>query len=149
MVDSQAAADRKDRHTIRGRKFRYVEDDVDEVNHRQSECLGVAGSSSCYYFDGLKGRRNGATVLVFGELSHFCEKCFAGEFAKDSEGRLTGTPDCDGRPDLYVYNEVIHVPNDAINEGKELLEQGSNEGAVGPGSRVLEGERRLPSRRGW
>ena len=112
MVDSQAAADRKDRHTIRGRKFRYVEDD--EVNHRQSKCPGVAGSSSCYYFDGLKGRRNGATVLVFGELSHFCEKCFAGEFAKDSEGRLTGTPDCDGWPDVYVYNEVIHVPTDAV-----------------------------------
>ena len=112
MVDSQAAADRKDRHTIRGRTFRYVEDD--EVNHRQSECPGVAGSSSCYNFDGLKGRRNDATVLVFGQLSHFCNKCFAGKFAEDEHGRPTGIPDCDGPGDVYVYNEVIHAPNDAI-----------------------------------
>ena len=81
----------------------YREDDA--VDHYGLPVVTkVDGSSSCYYFDGAKGRyaENRPPILVYGELSHFCSCCFAGNL-----------DDCDSTSkDGYFVHEITMTRED-------------------------------------
>ena len=125
--ERKAQRARKNRHTISRRTFHFVPDDA--VDHYGLPVVTkVDGSSSCYYFDGAKGRyaENRPPVLVYGELSHFCSCCFA--------GNLDG---CDSTSkDGYFVHEITMrreeghgvaasraaAQNERVARGKKLIE---------------------------
>ena len=92
----------------------------------------IPGLKSHYYFDGVSGRRNNASTLTMGELSHFCAACFAGNL-----------PECEGSTAEYTLHELhcatqktvagVGLARDAQvsreARARKLLRNGRNAGA--------------------
>ena len=126
--ERKAQRARKNRHTISRRTFHLVPDDA--VDHYGLPVVTkVDGSSSCYYFDGAKGRyaENRPPILVYGELSHFCSCCFAGNL-----------DDCDSTSkDGYFVHEITMTREDG--RGVAASRAAAQNERVARGKKLIEG----------
>ena len=126
--ERKAQRARKNRHTISRRTFHLVPDDA--VDHYGLPVVTkVDGSSSCYYFDGAKGRyaENRPPILVYGELSHFCSSCFAGNL-----------DDCDSTSkDGYFVHEITMTREDG--RGVAASRAAAQNERVARGKKLIEG----------